>query len=281
VRLGVLLAILLAAVGCGGGAGTPPAPRPAPPGRAAAEAAPSGPLRATLRAPLAYEVARYDSLTYSGPGAGPPQISGKLGVLSVRQAGSHLEITLDSLEAAPGSRLSRPAADSAVGARWQGPLSSTGAAGPLTATRRTITAEQMGEIARLLLPSLPKDGRSADSWSDSSSYAIQMDAFDAVESAAGRSRAAPIAKERGAGLAVTVEQQLTRTGHATQAGQEMTMKAAGRRLVTYELGPDGWVRSLAGRDSLEIRVTVSVTGQVIPVQWRTNFSARLRAPGGR
>jgi hypothetical protein len=229
-----------------------------------------------------YEVTRYDSLTYVGPGAGPPQISGKLGVLTVRQSGSRLEISLDSLAAAPGSRLSAPAADSAIGARWQVQLSATGTAGLPTPTRRTVAVEQLGEIVRLLVPSVPKDGPKAqEAWSDSSSYPIQMDAFEAIESAAGRNRAAAAGNERGAGLAVAVEQNLTRTGRATQAGQEMTMKAAGRRMVTYELAPEGWVRSLAGRDSLEVRVTVSVTGQVIPVQWRTNFSARLRDRAAR
>ena len=82
-------------------------------------------------------------------------------------------------------------------------------------------------------------------------------------------------------LTVAVEELLTRTGKATQAGQGMTMTASGRRQVSYDLAPEGWVRGLTGRDSLEMRVTVVATGQPIPVHWRTTFFARLRAPSGR
>ena len=255
----------------------PPAPRPGPAG-AAAEASPGAPLGYRFRGPLTYEFARYDTLTFTGPGAGAPQISGKLGVVGVHPAGAQLEISLDSLEAAPGSRLSPAATDSAVGARWQVRLGATGPAGPIAANRRTITVEQITEVVRLLLPSLPKGGLKAqDLWTDSTSYPVEVDAFQALESTTRRSRAMPL----GGGSGVTVEEQVTRTGRTTQAGQGMTMTATGRRTVSYELTPEGWVRALTGRDSLELRVTVSATGQLIPVQWRTSYSARVRAPAAR
>ncbi len=132
------------------------------------------------------------------------------------------------------------------------------------------------------MPSLPGDGlKAADVWSDSTSYSIQVDAFQALEKAVRRSRAGPLGRAQAAAPMVTVDEELTRTGSATQAGQGMTMTARGRRQVSYELAPEGWVRSLTGRDSLEIRVTVTATGQAIPVHWRTTFSARLRAPPNR
>jgi len=281
VRLGPALGACAAALGCGSGAGTPPAPRPAAQA-AAAEAFPAGGFRYRFRAPLAYDITRYDSLGFSGPGAGPPQISGKLAVLRVQPSGGRLDIFLDSLAPAPGSRLARPAQDSALGARWQLPFSPKGLSGTIAANRRTIAVEQIGEIVRLLVPTLPGDGLKAeDVWSDSTSYSIEVDAFQALETAIRRSRAGPLGRAQGAVPPVTVEEELTRTGSATQAGQGMTMTARGRRQVSYELAPEGWVRSLAGRDSLEIRVTVTATGQAIPVHWRTTFSARLRAPPNR
>lgn len=283
MRLVAALGACAAAAGCGSSAGTPPAPRSeSPAAAAAAEATPPGAFRYRFRAPLAYDIGRYDSLGFSGPGAGPPQISGKLAVVRVQPAGGRLDVFLDSLAAAPGSRLTKPATDSALGARWQLPLSPKGLAGAIGTTHRTIAAEQIGEIVRLLVPSLPGDALKAqDAWSDSTSYPIQVDAFQALETALRRSQAGPLPRSPGAPLTVTVEEALTRSGSATQAGQGMTMTAHGRRQVSYELAPEGWVRSLAGRDSLEIRVTVTATGQAIPVHWRTTFSARLRAPPGR
>ena len=281
MRVGLVVGAAAAVFGCGSGPGKPPAPRPAPPA-AVAEESPAGPLRLRFRLPLVYEIGRYDSLAFSGPGAGPPQVSGKLGVVRLQPAGGRLEISLDSLAAAPGSGLTRPAIDSAVGARWQVPFSPSGPAGSITANRRTIAVEQIGEIVRLLVPSLPRDGlKSQDAWTDSTSYPIQVDAFQALESVVRRSRAGSLARVQGATTTVTVEELLTRTGKATQAGQGMTMTAGGRRQVSYELAPEGWVRGLTGRDSLEIRVTVVATGQPIPVHWRTTFFARLRAPSGR
>lgn len=279
MRVPAVLGTCAAALGCGGGpvGGMPPAPRPGPPS-AAAEATPGPPFGYRLRGPFSYEFARYDTLAFSGAGAGAPQISGKLGVVGVHPAGAQVEISLDSLEAAPGSRLTPAATDSAVGARWQVRLTPTGPAGPIAANRRTIAVEQIAEVVRLLLPSLPKEGLKAQaSWTDSTSYPIEVDAFQAVESATRRSRVMP----SGGASGVAVEEHVTRTGRTTQAGQGMTMTATGRRTVSYELGPEGWVRALTGRDSLELRVTVSATGQIIPVQWRTSFSARARAPAAR
>jgi len=281
VRVGLALGAAAAVLGCGSSPGTPPAPRPAPPA-AAAEESPTGPYRLRFRTPIVYEIGRYDSLSFSGPGAGPPQVSGKHAVVRLQPAGGRLEISLDSLAPAPGSGLTRPAIDSAVGARWQAPFSPSGPAGAMTTNRRTIAVEQIGEIVRLLVPSLPRDGlKSQDVWTDSTSYPLQVDAFEALESVVRRSRAGAVARAQGATTTVTVDEMLTRTGKATQAGQGMTMTATGRRQVSYELVPEGWVRGLTGRDSLEIRVTVVATGQPIPVHWRTTFFARLRAPSGR
>jgi len=54
----------------------------------------------------------------------------------------------------------------------------------------------------------------------------------------------------------------------------MTLQGAGARRLTYEFATDGWLTSLSVRDSLDM--VVAVTGQTIPIRWRSTLIARLR-----
>lgn len=102
-----------------------------------------------------------------------------------------------------------------------------------------------------------------------------MDAFEATESSVRSSRAEA---SDSAGLVVTAMEQLTRSGTTTQGGQTMALRGSGQRTIHYVFAPEGWVRSLSARDSLELVVTVTPAGQSIPVMWRSTILAQVRAP---
>ena len=268
--------------GCGGtrpSAPPPPVPGPEP---SAVAAAPSAPLRYRLRGPLAYEVERYDSLFYASmPGA--PQGTAKRAVLTVRPGparGSDVEVRLDSLAGLEDTRLTQTAIDSSIGSRWQFTLAPGGPTGPMLGGRRTILSGQIESIVRLLFPQLPSGGLGVrDVWSDSTSYRLQLDAFDAFETAARTSQTVPGPQGVSGGpLGVTVEanERLSRSGSAMQGGQTMTLKGAGLRRVRYEFAPAGWVTTLTARDSLDLVVAVGPNGEAVSVRWRTTLLGRLR-----
>lgn len=220
-----------------------------------------------------YELFRYDTLTYASmPGA--PQASGKRAVLSVRPVPgrpAEAEIRLDSLEALEDSRITAESVDSGLGTRWQVILGPTGPRGSLLGGRRSIIPGQIESIVRLLFPRLPNEGLGDGiSWSDSTSYRVQLDAFEATESAARSSRGAA----GPAGVLVEAEERLIRAGNAVQGGQPMTLHGTGTRWIRYEFAADGWLNKLSARDSLD--VVVGVTDQTIPVRWRSTLIARLR-----
>jgi hypothetical protein len=226
-------------------------------------------------APLVYEVARYDTLSYpTMPGA--PEISFKRAVLTVRpRTGIEVEVTLDSLQATDESRPASSAADSVLHTRWQASLSPSGTQGLLRGGSPAILAGQIEAIVRLLLPQLPPNGlREEDRWVDSSTYRVRLDAFDAFESVTRSSEGAPAPN----GVAVEATEQLTRTGTGAQAGQTMTLKGSGLRRVKYEFVRDGWLDNLVARDSVDLVVTVNPDAQTIPVRWRSTLTARLRGP---
>ena len=235
-----------------------------------------GPLQYRLRGPLVYELFRYDTLVYASmPGA--PQASGKRAVLTVRPVPGRTvetDVRLDSLVALEDTRLSPEAIDSSLGTRWQVILGPTGPMGTLMGGRRMIIPGQIEAIIRLLFPQLPTAGlRAENAWNDSTTYRIQLDAFEATESAARTSRSA-VGGAGTSGLAVEATERLVRTGTAMQGGQPMTLQGTGARRLSYEFATDGWLTNLTARDSLD--VVVAVTDQTIPVRWRSTLIARLR-----
>lgn len=268
---------------CGGGPKpvAPPAPQPGSAPVSPSAPVTASPLRYRLRGPLVYEVFRYDSLFYAAmPGA--PQTSGKRAILVIRPVPGRTletEVRLDSVEALEDSRLERPAVDSSLGTRWQMLLGPSGPQGPLLGGRRLIIPGQFEPLIRLLFPQLPADGlREGVTWSDSASFRIQLDAFEARETAVRASRGGA---GRGAGreagsLTVDATEQLRRTGTASQGGQTMSLQGTGARRLSYDFSPEGWVSGLSARDSLEVTVTVGAGGQTIPVRWRSTLIARLR-----
>jgi hypothetical protein len=281
VKLFLALGASAAVLGCGGGGRPAPTPVPRPtPQASAGPATPLVPLQYRIRGQLKYELERYDTLSYeSMPGA--PQISGKRAVLTVRptgnRSGSELEIVLDSLFAVGESRLADSAVEASVGSRWQAfILNQAGPRGLLMGGRPTVLSGQIEEIVRLLLPQLPTNGvRPGDVWTDSAGYRLRVDAFDAVESAARSSRAAPAIALPG-GVTVTAQDRISRTGNAVQGGQTMQLTGTGARSVTYDFAPEGFVGLLVARDSLDVVVTIAPDSQTIPVRWRSTLLARLR-----
>jgi len=278
VNRAILLAVAASIAGCGGGPApaTGPAPEPGAPPSAPSGVAPVGPLHYRLRGPLTYELFRYDTLVYASmPGA--PQASGKRAILTVRPVPGRTvetEVRLDSLEALEDTRLSSQAIDSSLGTRWQVMLGPAGPMGTLMGGRRMIVPGQIEAIVRLLFPQLPSNGlREESAWSDSTTYRIQLDAFDASESAARTSRGS-VGSATSPGLAVGATERLVRTGTAMQGGQPMTLRGTGARRLSYEFASDGWLTKLSARDSLDM--VVSVTDQTIPVRWRSTLIARLR-----
>ena len=163
--------------------------------------------------------------------------------------------------------------DSAAGTRWQLTLGEVGPKRFPAKGSPSELAEQMGAFGRLLFPQLPSVGlKSGDVWSDSTSYPIREDAFDAVESAVRTSTAGPVAN----GVRVEAMERIRRKGAAQQGGQAMSLAGGGARWLTYDLVAPGVVAVLSARDSLELRVRVESTGQIIPVRWRSTLTARRR-----
>lgn len=279
MRLGLVGACAIAVLGgCGG---THPSAPPTPvagPEPTVAPVVPRGPMHYRVRGPLVYEIERYDSLFYASmPGA--PQATAKRGVLTVRQLpgrGNEIEVRVDSLVALEETRLALTAVDSTIGSHWQFTLSPAGPKGVMLGGHPTILAGQIEAIVRLLFPQLPQDGlKNLDTWGDSTSYRVQLDAFDAFESAARTSQAVPGTLPQGAGVTVEANERLARSGTAMQGGQTMTIRGAGLRRLRYEFVFDGWVGSLTAQDSLDLTVTVG-GGETVPVRWRSTLIGRLR-----
>ena len=191
---------------------------------------------------------------------GAPQASGKRAVLTVRTVPgrtSEAEVRLDSLEALEDTRLSPLAIDSSLGTRWQVILGPSGPVGALMGGRRMILPGQIEAMVRLLFPQLPRDGlREGSTWTDSATYRIQLDAFEAAETVARSSQSSAATVSGSPGLSVEAQERLTRTGSATQGGQPMTLRGTGARRLRYEFAPDGWMSHLSARDSLDMEVVV-------------------------
>ena len=272
-RIAVLGA--LAAIGCGGGQRTAPPPTPRPGAPAPAVAEPSAArIQYRIRSPLRYEISRYDSLFFLGTGS-TPQITGRRAMVTVRQDGSRLQVTLDSVAGVLGPRLAQSAIDSTRGTRWESRASGSGPSEAYRSTRNTVLVGQVGAAVALLYPQLPEDGvRIGEVWDDSTSSPIRLDAFESLETRARNSRAVAGAAPRS--IRIEVVESLTRTGKALQGGREMGLAGSGVRRVLYDLAADGWITMVQARDSLDLRVTVPDSPDPIPVRWRSTVIARLR-----
>ena len=77
-------------------------------------------------------------------------------------------------------------------------------------------------------------------------------------------------------MVVDAVEQLTRSGSVSQGGQTMSLSGGGARILSYDFSSQGFVTSLFARDSLDLRVRVEATGEIIPVHWRSTLTARLR-----
>ena len=266
----------LAALGCGGGQRTapPPTPRPGAPVPSVSEPVTGARIQYRIRSPLRYEISRYDSLFFLGTGS-TPQITGRRAMVTVRQDGSRLQVTLDSLAGVLGPRVAQSALDSTRGVRWEARTTVSGPSEPFRSTRNTVLIGQVGATVALLYPQLPQEGvRVGEAWNDSTSYPIRLDAFESLETAARNSRAVAGAAPKS--VRIEVVETLTRTGKANQGGREMGLVGSGVRRVLYDLSADGWITMVQAKDSLDLRVTVPDSPAPIPVRWRSTMIARLR-----
>lgn len=273
-RIAVLGA--LAVLGCGGGQRTapPPAPRPGAPTPSVADAPSGARISYRIRSPLRYEISRYDSLFFLGTGS-TPQITGRRAMVTIRQDGSRLQVSLDSLAGVLGPRLAQSAIDSTRGTRWESRASVSGPTEAYRSNKSTVLVGQIGAAVALLYPQLPQDGvRLGEVWDDSTSYPIRLDAFESMETAARNSRAMAGAAPKS--VRIEVVESLTRTGKANQGGREMGLVGSGVRRVLYDLAAEGWITMVQARDSLDLRVTVPDSPDPIPVRWRSTVIARLR-----
>lgn len=282
MKPGAVLLAGAALLGCGAGrrAAAPAAPAVAP-SRVPVSAA-YAPLHHRVQAPLVYEIARFDSLYYEPQGNETAQVSDKTGLLLIRpgsgREGGRLEVVLQTIAAGPGTRLAVSSLDSAAGARWWLSLGPSGPEGAPTGEPASVLAEQMLVIGGLLFPQLPQGGvKPGDTWSDSASYRVRVDTFDAVESAARTSGAKPAVD----GVRVEAAERLGRSGGTSQGGQSMSLSGGGARWLSYDFAAQGFVTFLSARDSLDLRVRVEATGQIIPVRWRSTLTARLRGAAPR
>lgn len=266
---------LSAALGCSSGSRTNPAPAPRPSvGESGGSPATAAGVLYQIKAPLTYEIRRYDSITFQNINSALPQVTGRRALVSVRPDGNRLQIAMDSVVVVLGQKIAPSVLDSARDATFELKVSSTGPSGDLRTSAATPLVGQIAAGVRLLFPQLPDDGAgSGDVWSDSTSYDIRLDAFDATETASRQSKAT----RRGSGT-VRVEgvERLTRRGSARRDGREMGISGSGVRQVTYDLVPEGWVSFLIARDSLDLVVTVPDSPAPVPVRWRSTIIARLR-----
>ncbi|HSE51380.1 MAG TPA: hypothetical protein VLB00_04280 [Gemmatimonadales bacterium] len=272
-RIAVLGA--LAVIGCGGSQRTAPPPSPLPGAPAPSVAEPSSArIQYRIRSPLRYEISRYDSLFFLGTGS-TPQITGRRAMVTVRQDGSRLQVTLDSVAGVLGPRLAQSAIDSTRGTRWESRASASGPSEAYRSSKNTVLVGQVGAAVALLYPQLPEDGvRVGEAWDDSTATPIRLDAFESLETRARNSRAVAGAAPKS--VRIEVVESLTRTGKAIQGGREMGLVGSGVRRVLYDLAAEGWITMVQAQDSLDLRVTVPDSPDPIPVRWRSTVIARLR-----
>lgn len=269
----------LTVVGCSGSqhAVPPPAPRAGVPAPAptAASVAPVSRVQYRLTTPLRYEILRTDSLRFQAGSDNPPQVTGRLALVTVRNAAGRVVVTLDSISSTVGGRLAASTVDSARGVRWEFRLTGTGVAGDFRRNRSSTVVGQIEAALRLLFPQLPLNGASpGDTWADSATYRVALDAFDASESAVRQSRARVVPGSTG--LAIDAEEVLHRLGSAVQGGRAMAIAGGGKRTLRYGFAAEGWVSLMQASDSLELKVTMTGGDQSIPVRWRSTVMARLR-----
>lgn len=277
----LLLALIWGCGGSGGGSGVPagvdPARAPAP-----AEGLGAGTGAAwyyRLPSLTRYRITRVDSLAMGQGASARPQVSAKVAHVTVRsEPGNRISVSLDSVNAPAGSRLSHAAMDSVRGLRWESASTPRGKSAPFRPSVRTVLAEQLGQALDLLFQQLPSNGvRVGDDWSDSEQVDLHLDAFTARQTVSREVRAT-IPARAGQGIGLEVSADLTRKGTAMQGGVRMQLDGSGKRVASYRLAPGGWPAQMTARDSLSLTVRTG-DGSTVPVVWITQLVVESNAPG--
>jgi hypothetical protein len=275
-RLAALSAAVLG-VACSSGSGGPAAPKPnIDPVRLPAS---SLELRLTLAPAARYALARTDSTTVVMPNGGEQgQVFSRTIFLTMtartERGGQALVILIDSVHADEIGLLPMASVDSLRGTRWSGWMSPEGRLGRLTADRATLLGTQLGGQFRQLIPFVPAAGvHAGDSWSDSTSDTVQVNAFGGRDSgtvhytaAAGEAPPAP------ATLRVTADRRATVTGSALQGGQTLLLTGADSAAIVYTLSAAGRLTAVEGSELSLLSITVPSMGQTLPARQRASFT---------
>lgn len=280
-------AIGLLVIACASGRGGTEPGQPAPAkeknqGPYAPSSTPRG-SNVTYRAirSAAFTLERHDTLDLQLPGGGSQvQLLDRTGFLHVSLAqaadsGYTATITLDSLRVtASGVPAGFDSLTRAQGTHWTATLSPTGELSHLKADRSSSLGDQFASSLRALFPRLPAGGvRAGMEWSDSSSFPLRADAFDATEQAVTTYHAID-GTATGGRKAIRVESEgsYTRAGKGVQFDQEMEMTASGKRHAVHLISTDGVLVSAQGGDAGDMTISVPAQGQTVPVKQSGSFS---------
>lgn len=282
--------LLLAGCASGGAAppSTPPPARPTPrpnidPGRLepGRDLVVSYPRAGGGRA--RYALARRDSVVVTMPsGETQTQLSARTAFVTLTwiaaDSATQLIATVDSLE--PDSGFGATSAqDSALGLRLGGRRDDRGRVSGLEAAPRSTVGDQLRDELTLLFPPLPQGGaRPGSAWSDSTSGAARVTAFESTEQAVVQATTGAVIAlpgTGGAGLEILAVRHRTSAGEGTQFGQPMRLLGTGLDSLRYLLAPDGRVFSVAGGRLTDVVVTLPAIGQTVPAREVTTFRMTL------
>lgn len=237
-----------------------------------------------------FTLERHDTLDLQLPGgASQVQVLDRTGFLHVSltqaaDSGYAATITLDSLRAtASGVPAGLDSVARAQGTHWTATLSPTGELSGLKADRSSSLGDQFANSLRALFPRLPAGGvRAGMEWTDTSSFPLKADAFDATEQAVTRFRSTE-GTAPGGPKVVRVESDgsYTRAGKGVQFDQEMEMTASGNRHAVHLLGTDGVLVSAQGGDAGDMTITIPSVGQTVPVKQSGTYSITSSSPPAR
>lgn len=277
--------LLLLGAGCSSGS-TPPAAQPSP-----APSAPYpnvDPIRVepvrdlAIRYPMngagisRYAFARRDSVIATMPsGDTQVQILGRTAFLTLTwvaaDTGTRLTATVDSMVPDSGFASLALMLDSARGSRWTAIRRPRGQLTDLTGGPRSLIADQVRDQLQLLFPLLPLEGcHPGAAWSDSTTAAARVSAFEANETARSASRAESMVTSSGT-LPLLVVRTRSATAQGTQFGQAITLRATGSDTLSYQIAPDGRILIVEGVRLTDLVVDLPSIGQSVPARERTTL----------
>ena len=211
-------------------------------------------------------------------GEGQTQTVGRTTFLKVTvtpgDAGSGVEIAVDSIRPDDDAVFPRALLDSTVGVRWTGRLAPNGRITDIQASGSSLFADQLRGQLPLLFPTVPDGGpKPGTSWSDSSSGPIRTSSVAATERAALNCRAGNYETFRAAqALRVECSRQSSFAGQGQQFGQDMTLSGTGRASLLYHLNNGGQIVGLEGQETNDLTITVLTVGQAVPARQEARFT---------